>query len=59
MVKKVSFIDLKLDLLLHEQDSHVLHATSISATATVLAVPADSTVTHGYVAPHMSHFPQP
>ena len=46
-------------LLLHEQDSHVLHATSISTTATMLTVPADSTVTHGHVATHMSNFPQP
>ena len=46
-------------LLFLEQDSHVLHATSISATASVLSVPADSAVTHGHVAPHMSHFSQP
>ena len=37
----------------------MLHATSISATTSVLAVPADSTVTHGHVSSHMSNLPQP
>ena len=57
-MKGISFY-IESYLLLVEQDSHVLHATSISATTSVLAVPADSTVTHGHVSSHMSNLPQP
>ena len=55
-MKGISFFE--SDLLLVEQDSHVLHATSISATTSVLAMSADSTVTHGHVSSHMSNLPQ-
>ena len=45
-------------MILTKQDSHVLHTTSISATTSMLSMPADSTVTHGHVSSHMSNLSQ-
>ena len=47
-----------LYLLFLHHDSVVMHATSVTTTASMLSVSADTTVTHGHVSSHMSRLSQ-
>ena len=59
LLVKVSdtFLSVVSRMVFLHHDSFMMHTTGITSTAWVLSVSADSTVTVGYMTPHMSRLP--
>ena len=52
-----SFLSVVAWMVFFHHDSLVMHTTGVTSTTWVLSVSADSTVSVGYMTPHMSRLP--